>query len=140
MPKRSRRDALAPRCPVCRLPGALRNARQVYGRDIQKGGKGALIWCCEACDTRVGCHPRTKVPLGSMADAETRAWRKAAHAAFDPLWRNRSMRRSAAYALLADCIGTPQDQTHIGLFDVDRCKQVIAAMAWHRRDMREDAP
>ena len=49
----------------------------------------------------------------------------AAHAAFDPLWKSGQMSRSKAYSLLAQKMGLPKSETHIGMFDVEQCEAVV---------------
>ena len=67
----------------------------------------------------------TDKPLGRLANAELREWKKKAHAAFDPLWQGGKMRRNQAYAWLAQRLGLPTHLTHIGMFDVITCQQVV---------------
>jgi hypothetical protein len=98
-----------------------------------------LFWFCQPCDAWVGCHERgtwhttadgQKVvhegtePKGRLANARLRAWHIRAHAAFDPIWKTRAMRRSAAYDWLAKAMGLTKDTCHIGLFDVEECRRV----------------
>jgi hypothetical protein len=79
------------------------------------------------CDAWVGTHKNspTHAPLGRLANAELRAAKRAAHAAFDPLWKGGQMSRSKAYALLAQKMGIDPKDSHIGMFDVEQCKTVI---------------
>jgi len=49
----------------------------------------------------------------------------AAHAAFDPIWRDAGTKRSAAYAWLAAAMGIPTESCHIGMMDVDDCLRVV---------------
>jgi hypothetical protein len=59
--------------------------------------------------------------------------RKAAHKAFDPLWRRKMERdkmtkhaaRSAAYRWLAEQMEIKKHVCHIGNFDLDQCRQAI---------------
>ena len=61
-----------------------------------------------------------------MANAELRQWRRKAHHAFDPLWRNKEKRTQRwAYEWLAQEMGLTKEQTHIAKFDVEQCKQVV---------------
>ena len=75
----------------------------------------------------VGVHKGTDKPLGRLANAELRNWKKAAHAVFDPLWKYGRFRghRNAAYAWLAQKMGLPVEKTHIGMFDVGQCRKAI---------------
>jgi hypothetical protein len=60
-----------------------------------------------------------------MANAELRAAKVAAHAAFDPLWRAGGYTRSTAYKWLQKAMDKPRALCHIGLFDVEDCRKVV---------------
>lgn len=134
----------APICPYCNTPSQLGDSARIYnGRSFGK------MWICvnwPKCDAYVGCHPGTYKPLGRLADAPLRAFKKAAHGYFDPLWKNapslydlpanefdrkkairciKAKARTRAYAWLAERLGLHGHNTHIGMFDVDECKRVI---------------
>ena len=49
----------------------------------------------------------------------------AAHAAFDPVWKSGRMARSEAYSWLSKQLGIRPEDTHIGMFDVEMCNQVV---------------
>lgn len=68
------------------------------------------------------------LPLGRLANAELRQAKRAAHAAFDPLWQSRRMSRRSAYAWLAQQLGIAVEDCHIGMFDTESCQRVIAAV------------
>jgi hypothetical protein len=78
----------------------------------------------------VGTHKNSKEhkPLGRLANAELRAAKKRAHAAFDPLWKSGHMKRGSAYAWLSDTLGIDKKDAHIGMFDVERCNAVVEAV------------
>jgi hypothetical protein len=50
-----------------------------------------------------------------------------AHLAFDQLWQgdSRLMTRSAAYQWLAENMGIPASECHIGKFDELQCRKVV---------------
>jgi len=73
----------------------------------------------------VGCHFGTSRPLGRLADHRLRSARRAAHAAFDPLWRGGPMTRAAAYRALADSLGLPRGDCHIGGMDEAQCAAAV---------------
>lgn len=81
---------------------------------------------CVPCDARVGCHRGTDTPLGTLANAELRAARKAAHAAFDPIWKTRRMSRARAYTWLARALGIRKQYCHIGMFNVAQCEATVS--------------
>lgn len=76
----------------------------------------------------VGCHKGTNKPLGRLANAELRLWKRKAHAAFDPLWKYGVFkgRRKEAYRWLATVMRLPEEKAHIGMFDVAECKRLIS--------------
>lgn len=108
-------------CDYCGRQAELVDSKVVYGRSYGK------IYLCRNCMAYVGVHKGTDEPLGRLANAELRYWKRAAHATFDPLWRHGPFlrHRNIAYGWLARKMGIPVEQTHIGLFDVSQCKRAI---------------
>ena len=109
-------------CAYCGRQAELVDSSVIYGRSY-----GHKVWLCRNCMAYVGCHRGTDKPLGRLANAELREWKKKAHAAFDPLWQYGRFRkrRNAAYAWLSQQMHLPIEKTHIGMFDVAECKRVI---------------
>lgn len=108
-------------CDYCGQRAEFVDSKIIYGKSYGK------IYLCRNCMAYVGVHKGTDKPLGRLADAQLRYWKKKAHAAFDPMWQYGRFKgyRNAAYAWLAEKLGLPVDKTHIGMFDVRQCKQVI---------------
>lgn len=108
-------------CPYCGERAEFVDSKIVYGKSYGK------IYLCRKCLAYVGVHKGTDKPLGRLANAELRYWKKAAHAAFDPVWKYGRFRgyRNAAYGWLAGRMGLPVEETHIGMFDVAQCKKAI---------------
>ena len=59
-----------------------------------------------------------------LADRETHEARKAAHAAFDPIWRNGLMSRGKAYKMLAQEMGLTREQCHMKLMTAEQAIRV----------------
>lgn len=123
-------------CPYCDRPAVLATGNEIYPHrpdlfDLK-------FWRCAPCGAWVGCHKAGArvdgvtsdgtLPLGRLANAELRKAKSAAHAAFDPLWRSRLMGRRQAYAWLAKELGISTANCHIGMFDVDACRAVVAVV------------
>lgn len=106
-------------CKYCGEDAVWCENKVIYGKNY---GKSYMCYYCRPCDAYVGCHNNTREPLGSLANRETREWRKKTHASFDPLWKDSSMNRKQAYAILKRHFG---HQIHIGESDVDKCKAII---------------
>jgi len=96
---------------------------------VARSAAGALAY--------VGVHKGSDKPLGRLANSELRNWKKAAHAAFDPLWKYGPYRgrRNEAYRWLSEKMGTPIEFTHIGMFDVDQCRKVVRIMQEERKQL-----
>lgn len=59
-----------------------------------------------------------------LVDEHTHNARKAAHKAFDLLWKSGKMRRTDAYKWLATELGLSKELCHIKKFDVETCVHV----------------
>lgn len=90
------------------------------------------MYCCKPCDAWVGVHRGTDKALGRLANKELRDWKVEAHKYFDPLWQrkmqqgySKTQARRMAYGWLAEKMGISIKVAHIGMFDVNQCKQVV---------------
>lgn len=118
---------LGKKCPYCGADIELKDSSVIYGRSY------GLVYVCSNypnCDAYVGTHKGTTHPLGSMANAELRKWRKEAHMYFDTIWKcwkeeGVKQARSKAYKWLAEALGTPDKEVHIAWMGVTECQKVI---------------
>lgn len=133
-------------CPYCNKSAELVSGSVIYPHrsDLSE----LKFYRCLTCRAYVGCHKRGArviiggrktvsdgtLPLGRLADAALRKAKSQAHAAFDPLWMGRVMRRKQAYAWLSKQMGLPVDLTHIGEFDPAQCKRVVEVCEAFSRD------
>lgn len=114
-------------CPYCEGPSVKVDSAVVYGTSY------GPIRICFSCQAWVGFHPGGKTALGRLANHELRQWKKRAHDCFDPLWKRKArlnnlppnVARSQAYRWLSRKMGTRLKYTHIGMFDLEQCKQVV---------------
>lgn len=138
MNKKDRKPTLdrPPSCDYCGEAAVLVAGDIIYPHRPDLHAK--KFWQCGPCEAWVGCHPGTEIPLGRLADAELRLWKQKAHAAFDPIWKARwkrknsedknytpAMARGGRYAALAEKLGIPKQQCHIGMMDVALCRRVV---------------
>lgn len=122
--KRKGIDVTAMRCPYCGAPVVYRSADGIYRDNSRK----TMLYVCShypKCDAYVRVHTGTKIPMGSLANRELRTLRKEAHYYFDQLYKSGCMTRPDAYKWLADFIGAPLSEAHIGRLGEYYCKQVI---------------
>ena len=111
-----------------------RRAEYVDSAEVYHGRSYGMIYLCRPCKAYVGVHKGSDVPKGRLADAELRYWKKAAHAAFDPLWQYGEFRhrRNAAYRWLSEQMQLPVEKTHIGMFNIDQCRAAINIIKQHQ--------
>lgn len=113
-------------CPNCGKAVHLYNHDTWYGRTY---GEWPWVYACEdrSCNSSVGLHPFTGIPLGTLANAELRSWRVRAKKAFAPLYTEHRMSRSQAYEWLAAQMSIAHtEDCHIGWFTAEQCKTVLA--------------
>ncbi len=108
-------------CDYCGRKTEFVDSKVIYGQSY------GMIYLCRNCMAYVGVHKGTAKPLGRLANAQLRYWKKLAHASFDPIWKYGRFKgsRNVAYAWLAGKMGLPIDKTHIGMFDVAECKMTV---------------
>ncbi len=106
--KHEAHDRSIPICPSCGSPATERETR--YGLRNQCDPCGLWSW---------DRHP--------LVDAETHEARKAAHAAFDLLWKDGTMKRGQAYRRLAAVLEIDPADCHIKLMDKTTALRVPAA-------------
>lgn len=102
-----------------------------------KRGQYGLFWGCTAyplCRGIHGAHQATGAPLGTPADAATRAARVKAHQALDRLWKSGTMSRAAAYRWLATVLELPPEEAHIAKLDAAQCARVVQAFERFKPD------
>jgi hypothetical protein len=128
-------------CPYCGTLAGLIDSAQIHGRSF------GLVWACLPCKAWVGVHKSDNRPLGTLANAETRYARGMAHSRFDPLWKAQLSKtepkyrtRGRAYSWLAERLGVPVQECHIGLFDLVTCVRVVEICARESPPKAGDQP
>ena len=126
-------------CHYCRNPAELVSGEAIYPHRPDLFSK--MFWRCLPCGAYVGCHKPNagqgdgSRPLGRLANAELRAAKSAAHAAFDPIWQEGIKKRGSAYAWLSDLLKIDPKDCHIGEFDVDMCRRVVSVVSAHKHEL-----
>lgn len=115
-------------CDYCGQPAELVGGLVIYPH--RHDLRNAKFWRCEPCGAYVGTHANSRkhVPFGRLAKPELRALKQQVHAAFDPLWQGRETSRSSAYGWLAEAMGIPHGECHIGKFDEQRCRDALVVL------------
>lgn len=109
-------------CQYCGSEAKLKDSAVIYGRSY---GKVFICSNYPKCDAYVGVHKADNKPLGKLANAELRYWKKAAHASFDPIWKVGNMDRGEAYKWMQDAMGLEHLDAHIGEMSIEKCKTLI---------------
>lgn len=113
-------------CPYCRCNSKYVDSSLIYGKSY------GMVYYCGGCDAYVGVHKGTNKSLGRLANKELRDAKKEAHFYFDSLWkhgikkgRSKHEVRNSAYNWLSKKIGTPKKFTHIGMFNINLCRETV---------------
>lgn len=111
-------------CDYCGQPAQLVTGAVIYPH--RKDLHSLKFWQCEPCAAYVGCHKQSDaVPLGRLANVELRAAKKKAHSYLDPIWQEGHMSRKDVYIWLASKLKIRQASSHIGMFSVEQCHEVV---------------
>lgn len=121
-------------CDECGGPRVHLQKRSLMRMRVTK--KWDLIWHCLDCLALVGCHEGTDIPLGRMANVQTRDARFQAHKAFDRLWRGGGLSRRDAYAWMAQTLMIPPEQAHIGMLSERQCEALMDAVKQFEHNRR----
>jgi len=112
-----------PVCPYCGEESKQVTGITLYPHLEQFAEK--IFYHCKPCDSRVGCHPGTDKPLGTLANNDLRLRRNYAHKHFDRLWKEGYMKsRIHSYLWLAIAMDIPPKFCHIGHFNEEQCLEV----------------
>lgn len=110
-------------CRYCGSAVRLRRHSDVYGRNHSEW---PLLYCCLDCGARVGVHPQTFIPLGTLADKALRDLRQ--HVKQNLFFVIQAEKfdgsRGTAYRWLAYQLGIPVEECHFGWFDGDELERV----------------
>lgn len=115
-------------CIYCQVQTEFVSSLKVYQQDY------GWIYFCPQCGSYVGCHQGTDKSYGTTANKELRILRNKAHQLFDPLCEakmraaglKKKGAKSAGYKWLAGVLNIDVVECHIGFFNIEKCKIVIA--------------
>ena len=57
------------KCIYCNIEVIIINNKDIYGKSY---GIWPWVYFCKNCNSFVGMHPKTNIPLGTLADSKTR--------------------------------------------------------------------
>jgi DNA-binding LacI/PurR family transcriptional regulator len=105
----------------------------LYGRTFVGRNGSSMIYVCLVCKASVGTHSDGYTPLGRLANKELKALKKQAHALLDPHHGFDKRKRQKTYIKLAEKLGIPVDDCHIGHFDETMTLKAIAELETWRK-------
>lgn len=111
------------KCTMCGCKVELVNHKVVYGREYSDWPYMYRCTNAKNCDTYVGVHPNTDIPLGTLADKDTREARKNNKNLFIELQRQNKWSRKEAYHWLSLQLNIPEEQCHWAMFNVEEAKK-----------------
>ncbi len=118
-------------CDYCGATVIYTSNAEIYGKEYGNG----RCYKCTACDSYVGVHDGTRIPLGRLANQELRDLKMQCHVLFDPIWKNnKRINREQAYGKLANVLNIPANECHFGWFDKDmllRCLEILGNEKWY---------
>lgn len=115
------------KCPYCGTQAVLRPASAVHGINARPG---EYLYVCQrypVCDSYVGAHRKSLLPMGRLANGDLRNKRIKAHKAFDRLWKCGIMEKWQAYRWMQAKFSLSSEQAHIAKFSDYMCDQLILA-------------
>lgn len=113
------------KCPYCGAQAYLRPSSAVYGKDARPR---EFLYVCSrypCCDSYVGAHRKSLLPMGTLANGDLRNKRIQAHRIFDQLWKQDLMEKKQAYRWLQAKFALSSEQAHIAKFSEYMCEQLI---------------
>lgn len=113
-------------CSYCGAKATLRPSSAVYGDAAKTDG---YLYVCDRypkCDSYVGAHKKTKLPMGTLANGDLRNKRIQAHKAFDWMWKSGLMTKWQAYKWMQGKLDLSDEQAHIAMFSEYMCDRLIA--------------
>ncbi len=114
-------------CPYCKAKATLHPLSYVYG---EKANRSGYVYVCDRypkCDAYVWAHPKTLLPMGTLANGDLRNKRIQAHRAFDRLWKSGRMKKWQAYKWMQGKLDLSPEEAHIGKFGDYMCDRLIIA-------------
>jgi len=119
-----------PRCLDCGGASVLTPGTELFSYGAERD---LMYWVCEDCFARVRCHDGSTRPMGRPAGRSTALLRREAHLLFDAIWSpcagsmiDGMSAREWLYHALATDLGLSRDRCHIGMFNDEMCRRVIA--------------
>ncbi|USD59038.1 hypothetical protein J4N45_10900 [Vibrio sp. SCSIO 43140] len=105
-------------CCYCGSSVGILHHNDIYGREY---GDWPWVYACSCCDSYVGLHPFTDIPLGTLADKTLRDTRNQCKRFFTRLHTYHGLSRNDAYHRLASEMGIDKESCHFGWFDIEQC-------------------
>ena len=110
-------------CNICGSPVRLGCNFEIYGESY---GDWPYMYICKntKCKAYVGLHPKTDLPLGTLADSQTRSARKESKSYFLTLSSVKFKNdRNKSYRWLANKLNINKSKCHFGMFYILTCNK-----------------
>jgi hypothetical protein len=101
-------------CKNCGSEVIITSNAKIYSKEFGNG----KCYKCVSCDSYVGVHGGTNIPLGILANKEERELKKKCHESFDKLWFT-PRQRNICYKELSILLKIKPNQCHFGWFELE---------------------
>lgn len=108
-------------CPYCGEEAVKQSGKVLYPAYEKLSSN--IFYVCVPCSAWVGTHKQSGLPLGTLANKELRSARIKCHSLFEEVQHFKNLKRGELYSLLAKGLNIPKEQTHFGMFTLERCAQ-----------------
>jgi len=132
-------------CPYCNCETMLVAGHVIYAHWAQQPERPKFLnkqyhRCTTNPNHYVGTYGDNITSLGRVADEELRRLKQEGHAAFDPMWKEKThfKRQKDAYRWLSGKMNLPFSLTHFGMFDAVQCREAIQFSLEHRGKEQTD--
>lgn len=128
--KKKRTDFSNMRCPYCGSTVVYKSGKEMF-KSCPEGVNYYVCTNYPECDTFIKTMPNSNKPIGTLANKELRMLRRDAHSYFNQLYLSGAMSKEEAYLWLANTLGCPKREAHIGQLREYSCKLIIKESQEH---------
>lgn len=106
-------------CPFCGNKVLLEKSSKIY-RDEKLTGETYICSAFPECNSSVGTHPGSVVPLGCMANGVLKRQRMRVHHMIEAVM-SQGVKKNEIYKILSKEMNASRGTTHVGMFDSSMC-------------------
>lgn len=105
-------------CPYCKNDAEWVDNKELYHKNYNKSSKAYL---CRKCDAYICCIKNTKIPFGTMADLDTRKFRKVLFGEISRISKSMSISKKEVYKIISRKVSF---RFYIPKLNLQQCEKV----------------